>query len=145
MNDENKQNQQPEATTHPEDNGVSANKTFTQEEVNRIVSERLARERTKAAEEPSEADRREKELAQRENALKCKELVLTSEDYPKELLEVFDTTDFEKFKENADKLLKAFPTIGKKAPRVVKSQYAPINPACGYDGGRLADAFKPRI
>ena len=144
MNDENKQNQQPEATTHPEDNGVSAsNKTFTQEEVNRIVSERLARERMKAA-EPSEADRREKDLAQRENALKCKELVLNSEDYPKELLEVFDTTDFDKFKESADKLLKAFPSIGKKAPRIVKSQYAPINPACGYDG-RLADAFKPRI
>ena len=145
MNDENKQNQQPEATTHPVDNGVSAsNKTFTQEEVNRIVSERLARERMKAAEEPSEADRREKDLAQRENALKCKELVLNSEDYPKELLEVFDTTDFDKFKESADKLLKAFPSIGKKAPRIVKSQYAPINPACGYDG-RLADAFKPRI
>lgn len=33
------------AATHPEDNGATGAKTFTQDEVNRIVSDRLAKER----------------------------------------------------------------------------------------------------
>ena len=41
--------QQPAATTQPEENGTPAEgKTFTQEEVNQIVRERLAREKAKA-------------------------------------------------------------------------------------------------
>lgn len=48
MNEENKaQNiDQPDNST-PEENGGQGEKTFTQEEVNRIISERLARERAK--------------------------------------------------------------------------------------------------
>ena len=41
-------------STQPEDNGTE--KTFTQDEVNRIVSERLSRERAKA--EPTEEEKR---------------------------------------------------------------------------------------
>ena len=41
-------NTQAAAATQPEDNGAQQGRTFTQEEVNRIVSDRLARERAKA-------------------------------------------------------------------------------------------------
>lgn len=44
--------------TQPAGNGKAAEKTFTQEEVNRIVSDRLARERTKA-QQPTPVDERE--------------------------------------------------------------------------------------
>ena len=54
---------QQETTTQPEENGTG--KTFTQEEVNNIVRERLARERAKA---PDDAD-----LTARENDLKARE------------------------------------------------------------------------
>ena len=40
-------NTNPDAATHPEDKGGAGGKTFTQDEVNRIVSDRLAREREK--------------------------------------------------------------------------------------------------
>ena len=46
---------------NPGANGGSGEKTFTQEEVNRIVSDRLARERDKSAQQPQE-DEREKAL-----------------------------------------------------------------------------------
>ena len=52
----------------------SGEKLFTQEQVNQIVSERLARERSKAATEQATTDR-EKALDAREQALKCRELV----------------------------------------------------------------------
>ena len=56
-------------TTQPEANGMAA-KTFTQEEVNTIVRERLARERAKGAGDDLSA--RETDLKAREDALKAK-------------------------------------------------------------------------
>ena len=53
---------------NPGANGGSGEKTFTQEEVNRIVSDRLARERDKSAQQPQE-DEREKALKAREARL----------------------------------------------------------------------------
>ena len=38
----------------PEENGGSSEKMFTQDDVNRIVSERLAREREKLTQQPQE-------------------------------------------------------------------------------------------
>ncbi|WP_312159323.1 hypothetical protein [Oscillibacter sp.] len=85
------QTQQPD-TTHPEDNGASSGKTFTQEEVNKIVAERLARERTKA--QPTESDQKaaaldakEKEFAHREMMSEFKETV-AARGYPKGLADV---------------------------------------------------------
>ncbi len=89
-------------TTQPEGNGTE--KTFTQEQVNQIVSERLARERSKA----DTPDTREQELAARENKLTCKEWISESH-LPVELLDVFDTSDAEKFKTSIAALKKAFP------------------------------------
>ena len=87
----------------------SGEKLFTQEQVNQIVSERLARERSKAATEQATTDR-EKALDAREQALKCRELVAGDKRYPAKLLDVLDTADFDSFKAQADKLLEAFPT-----------------------------------
>ena len=62
--------QQAETPT-PEETGGAA-RLFTQEEVNRIVSDRLQRERERAQQQ-AETDRREQALAEREQALKAKE------------------------------------------------------------------------
>ena len=51
-------------------NTENVEKTFTQEEVNRIVSDRLARDRDKRT---AELDEREKELKRRELALSARE------------------------------------------------------------------------
>ncbi len=103
------QNADPTETGGP----AAAGKTFTQDEVNRIVSERLARERAKT--EPSATDTRVQELDKRENNLKCHELVEESEGkYPKQLLDVLDTSNSEAFKAQAEKLVQAFPAISHK-------------------------------
>ncbi len=50
---------------------MSEEKTFTQEEVNQIVQERLQREKNKQP----ELEQREKELAKREKAFEAKQLI----------------------------------------------------------------------
>lgn len=65
---------------NPGANGGSGEKTFTQEEVNRIVSDRLARERDKSAQQPQEGER-EKALKAREARLDCRDY-LDSKKYP---------------------------------------------------------------
>ena len=57
FDDPNKEGSQKQEPTHPEDNGgKKSGATFTQEEVNRIVSDRLAREREKMANEQRERE-----------------------------------------------------------------------------------------
>lgn len=123
------QTQQPSGNATPAGTGEPAatEKTFTQDEVNQIISDRLKRERAKQN-EPSEKpegsakfEEKERDLSARENALQCRELIAINKEYPKEFLDVLDTSDFKKFKENADKLLKAFPSISPSAPRFVFS------------------------
>ena len=84
-----------------EDNSMKGGKTFTQEDVNRIVQERLAREKEKPADGNLEA--REKDLSRREARLSCVEYV-TEKGYDKDLVDLLDVSDFEKFKEKADTL-----------------------------------------
>ena len=83
-----------------QDNG----KTFTQEDVNRIVSKRLAEEKAK-----SEASllEREKALEKRELTLKAKE-VLRSKNLPDELLDVIAYTDEKSLMANIDILDKLY-------------------------------------
>lgn len=111
------QPQQPNAD--PAETGENKGKLFTQDEVNRIVSERLNREREKAAQaaaqtaEPAPDDdiaRRRAELTEAENRIKCKEFLLDNK-HPAALLDLYDTKDFEAFKSHVEKLLKAFPLI----------------------------------
>ena len=91
-----------EVNNNPAGANAGTEKTFTQEEVNNIVQERLARERAKN--EPTPAELREKELTARENKMSCKE-------YPSELLDLFDTADMEQFKGNVEKMKELFPRI----------------------------------
>ena len=98
--------QASENVTATESSGQQG-KVFTQDDVNRIVSERLSRERAKG--EPSETDKREADLTARETALKCREFIIqNSKSYPAGLADVLDTSDFDTFKSNADKLTEMF-------------------------------------
>lgn len=131
--------QQPENTTQPEDNGAPAGKTFTQDEVNKIISERLTRERSKAEPDPSEL--RDKELTARENTLTCKEF-LSEKGYPAALLDILDTTSSDVFKQKVEKLLEAFPAldpkVGGKTPIATGSTMR--SGSAGFDP--IAEAFK---
>lgn len=125
------------ADTHPEGNGATGGKMFTQDEVNRIVSDRLAKERAKA--EPKE-DEREQALKAREARLDCREYI-AGKKYPAALLDILDTGNAESFKAMADELVKAFPEMQQSklpppyAPGTGTSMVAFDNP--------IAAAFKP--
>lgn len=116
-------------------------KTFTQEEVNRIVSDRLARERDKLPKD----DEREKALKAREARLDCRDY-LDSKKYPAAILDVLDCSDVEKFKTAADAIVGKFPAIvggdgmGGKYPQFMSPDNGGGMPRGDTD---LADAFKP--
>lgn len=133
---------QSSTNTQPEENGVQPERTFTQEEVNRIVSERLARERAKS--EPIAENQGAEDLAKRESNFTCNEW-LSEKGYPDNvksgLLATFDTSDADKFKENSEKLLQTFPAI-------IEPIHNPVRPTkAGRDGisDKLASIFRPKI
>ena len=139
---------------NPGANGGRGEKTFTQEEVNRIVSDRLARERDKSAQQPHE-DEREKALKAREARLDCRDY-LDSKKYPAALLEILGCSDTEQFKTTVDALAKAFPdafTVPTEQ-RLTGACPAPVPPmyasgtgrwgCCSLSGDPVADAFKPQ-
>ena len=100
----NNQNVEQQPTTQPADNGNKGNeRTFTQAEVDRIIKERLERDRAKrrAPAEPSEAEKKEAELTARESRLSCREYLLDS-GLPSSLLDAFDTSDVNRFKKAVD-------------------------------------------
>ena len=145
MNEGNTTNSTAEAAqldTQPEENGTQSGsgsgdgeRKFTQEEVNRIVKERLQRERSKAGSEQAEQfTAKAAELAARESRLTCKEYLLDS-GYPPELLDAIDTSDSEKFKSKAFALMNALqskPVTGRPTP-----DFSPEAPP--VDG--IAEAF----
>lgn len=130
---------QNEPATQPEDNGAQetrSDRTFTQEEVNRIVSERLAKERSRAAQaQQTEADNRAAELTAKENRLICKEFLIDNE-YPAELLDAIDTSDPEEFKRKATS---AYNAIHGKRQFAPSPQYNPELPPSAHSA--LSDAF----
>ena len=85
-------NPTPSAAQQAENNG--SGRTFTQDEVNSIVADRLARERSKSAERAGDLDAREKDLKAREA---CKQY-LTDNHISTALLDKLDTSDPEAFK-----------------------------------------------
>lgn len=92
-------------------------KTFTQEEVNRIVQDRLARDRANRQPEPEEPDSKEAamaakeaDLAKRENRLSCIE-ILEERKLNKGLLDILDTSDKDEFVKKLDALEKLYPDI----------------------------------
>ena len=99
---ENNMNTQTEASRTQQTGGeITEPKTFTQEEVNRIVQDRLARERKGQTLEARELD-----LARRESRITCAER-LSEAGYVQEvneLLDILDTSDADKFMENVKRL-----------------------------------------
>lgn len=149
MSEETKTTNTMPTNSTPEASGGQGEKMFTQDEVNRIVSDRLARERAKA--EPKE-DERETALRAREKAVEAREARYKCEDYLSEMnvgekfradiLSAIDTSDFDKFKAVMDKLGKYFTveTTERAAP-------PPANPPKTEknNDALIASAFKPKI
>lgn len=126
------------AKAHAGGNGGSDGKMFTQEDVNRIVSERLARERDKLV------DDREKDLKARESRLDCRDY-LDSKKYPVKLLDLLDHSDVEKFKAAADAMIEGFPSIMQPDDPMPPPYAAGTGTGgIGVDS-RIADAFKPNV
>lgn len=133
-------------TQTPEENG--GERLFTQDEVNRIVSDRLSREREKPKDDERETSlkEREKALEAKENTLACREYISSlkiDEEHKNVFLDTLDTSDSGKFKTTVEKLIKGLGLNNKPEVRF----YSPI-PGCSSahsspDSG-VADAFKPK-
>ncbi len=115
MENENKTNHT--VTNNPDPTGV---RTFTQEEVNRIVSERLSRDRDKRA---AELDEREKAIKVRELAVIAAEK-LAAAGLPKELNAVLKYDDEESLEAAISRLstLRGF-TNGQNDPATGERKY----------------------
>lgn len=141
MSEETKNNETQQQPTQPADNGNSGGeKMFTQDEVNKIVSDRLARDReSRSAQQQNEE--RESALKAREAKFDCREYV-TEQKYPVELLELLDTSDVDKFKETVEKLADLF---GYKNPHFVDPpKFTSANRSQAPVNDPLRDAFKPQ-
>lgn len=127
--------------------GAKGGRTFTQDDVNRIVSERLAHEREKLQASAKDSER-EKALAAREARLDCREY-LDTKGYPAALLDVLDSSDTDKFKTAVEKLVQTFPQItgGSSTPT---RHFEGWKPGGATDRSSaapdpIAAAFKPKI
>ena len=118
------QNTDQQPTTQPADNGdQGGGKMFTQEEVNQIIKDRLARERAKSApQEPTEEEKRRQEMDARENKLNCREYVQKF-NLPAELLDLFDTSDFKNFTKKAELFQRALNRAMGPAPLADPEMY----------------------
>lgn len=97
------------------DAGQESGKLFTQEEVSRIVTERLKRAKTTTEKDHEQAiadlraeyEAKETELTKREKTLSCREYLMEN-DYPITLLDIIETDDIDKFKEKANLIRNEF-------------------------------------
>lgn len=137
-NELNQNRENEPAITQPGGNGNQGEKLFTQEEVNKIVSDRLNKERQRTVQRQNEnaLDARESELSARENLLTCRDFIDENKYNPK-LLELFNTLDAEAFKESINKLFELFPSL-LNAP-------ADMAPMGNFEtqSDALASVFKP--
>lgn len=120
-------------------------RVFTQDEVNQIVRDRLARARGK---EPDALTARENNLAARESRLLCREWVADKRDTcPAGLLDVLDTSNFDAFKENAEKIVEMFKNQpnAEERPRGIKvgASTAPVGLQGLTGRDRIAEMFRP--
>lgn len=139
------QNTEQPVTPTPEASGDQGEKMFTQADVNRIVSERLAREKAKA--EPSAIDERENQLKAREARLECRDYLDELSKSGKAasavrgLLDILDTADSEKFKKTVSALLE----LGAFNPQLEPLKIHPVDFRGGTSSEDLiAAAFKPK-
>lgn len=130
------------AKADPGAKGESGGKTFTQDDVNRIVSERLARDRADRAAAPSPADEREQALKAREARLDCRDY-LDGKKLPAALLDVLDTADVEKFKTAVGIMVDKFPAIAQAEEAPPPYSALAGTQSCPW-GDPIAAAFKPK-
>lgn len=112
------QTKQQETNSTPEDNGGNGERLFTQQEVNRIVAERLARERSKSG--PTEEEQRAQELEREKLRLEFQKMLFDGE-YPVDaIMYFFDHIDlgsvdgFRSTIQQLDALLEAYLARGEK-------------------------------
>lgn len=91
MSMENMNNEQNASVTPTESKGE--NRTFTQDDVNRIVQERLAKDRMKSSEDMS---KKEQELAAREFRLNSRQKLI-DRGYPESILDALNCSSEEAF------------------------------------------------
>lgn len=103
--EENNMNQNQNQNADPAANQGTGERTFTQEDVNRILGERLAKEKAKTNND-TDFSKREQELAQRELRLTAKES-LTEKNLPVQLLDALNCAD----KETMEKSISTIETI----------------------------------
>ena len=133
----NQDTQQQPTTPTPEASGdQGGEKMFTQEDVNRIVGERLARAKRETA-----TDEREAALRVKEARLDCREY-LSDKKYPVELLDILPTTDVEAFKGSVERLAGLFQHMENIGPTITVDLAAPLSSGSG-GSNPIADAFKP--
>ena len=129
-------NQENNNISNPQ--SMSEEKTFTQEDVNRIVQERLAREQ-KNNNNSDDLNAREEELNKRENRLKCAEM-LNEKGIQKDLLDILDTSDVDKFAENLEKL-ESMGAIRSKGSKPIPYMVQPTPGPLKDEDSDLRDAF----
>lgn len=110
-------------------------KTFTQDEVNSIVSERLKRERESVA---KQLEQREKELQAKENVFACKEW-LNENGYPIELTEFFNAENKEDFITRVSAMVEKYPNFYKTA--ATASEQSEETATTGQNGGDIPNGF----
>ena len=141
------QNTELPTTPTPEASGdQGGDRMFTQDDVNRIVSDRLARERAKA--EPTAIDERETALKAREARLDCRDWLEELSKGGKAasgvmgLLDILDTGDSEKFKKTVTALLE----LGAFNPQLELLKIHRVDMRGRISANDLiAAAFKPKI
>lgn len=126
------------------ENVDQAGKMFTQDEVNKIVSERLARDREKRSTQQQD-DAKELALKARESRLDCRDY-LSEKKYHIELLDILDTSDVEKFKAVVDKIQAVY-GLEENRPRFADLPRfaAPASNSSGFTGtDPIRNAFMPK-
>ena len=112
------------------DGGMEPERTFTQEEVNRIVGERLARARQTPEDDGLAA--REEEIQRRELAIQAQEMLM-KKGLPKDLADILHFTDGKSLEDVIGKLEQHIDAInGDRAQRFVP-----------LEGGRLPKGVEP--
>ena len=129
------ENMNQETTTPADQTG--GQKTFTKDDVNRIVGERLARDREKASEEVS---KKEQELADREFRLNSRQKLM-DRGYPESIMEALNCSSEEAFNKALDALDSLMKERGADAESIKARQnaahFGPVTaPRSGGSGGR---------
>lgn len=120
----------------PEAGQGTGEKTFTQEDVNRIIQERLAKEKAKNSGEADFA-KREQELMQRELHMSAKEL-LSEKNLPVQLFDALNCTDKETMEKSISIIEKIFNEY--RAEALKQIQFKGFQPGNGLSASEALGA-----